>query len=161
MLTCIDWLLFLTIIQSINSSTLSLLYGPISHLYMTIRITTALTIWTCVRKMISLPLNILFRLALVCHSFPSKEQASFNFMADYWLYACVCVLSHFSCVWLCFGLFPTLWLGCLLFWYWVVWAACVFWKVILCQLFHSLLFSPFLRVVFSPCLQFPFLCKSF
>ena len=40
----------------------------------------------------------------------------------------------------------------LFFWYWVVWAACVFWKLILCQLFHLLLFSPLLRVVFSPCL---------
>ena len=40
------------------------------------------------------------------------------------------------------GLFPTFWLGCLFFWYWVVWAACIFWKLILCQLFHLLLFSP-------------------
>ena len=38
------------------------------------------------------------------------------------------------------------------FWYWVVWAACIFWKLILCQLFHLLLFSPIMRVVFSPCL---------
>ena len=37
------------------------------------------------------------------------------------------------------------------FWYWVIWAACIFWKLILCQLFHLLLFSPILRVVFSPC----------
>ena len=43
--------------------------------------------------------------------------------------------SHFL-----FGLF---------FWYWVVWAACIFRKLILCQLFHLLLFSPILRVVFS------------
>ena len=50
------------------------------------------------------------------------------------------------------GLFPTFWLGCLFFWYWVVSAACIFWKLILCQLFHLLLFSPIQRVVFSPCL---------
>ena len=50
------------------------------------------------------------------------------------------------------GLFPTFWLGCLFSWYWVIWAACIFWKLILFQLFHLLLFSPTLRVVFSPCL---------
>ena len=49
----------------------------------------------------------------------------------------------------------------LFFWYWVVWATCIFWKLILCQLFHFLLFSLILRVVFSPCLQFSLLCKSF
>ena len=43
-------------------------------------------------------------------------------------------------------------MGCLFFWYWVVWAASIFKKLILCQLFHLLLFSPILRVVFSPCL---------
>ena len=59
------------------------------------------------------------------------------------------------------GLFPTFWLGCLFFWYWVVWAAFMFWKFILCQLFYLLLFSPILRVVFSPCLLFPLLCQSF
>ena len=61
----------------------------------------------------------------------------------------------------CLGLFPTFWLGCLFFWYWVVWAACIFWKLLLCQLFHLLFFSPILRVVFSPCLYFPLFCKSF
>ena len=32
-----------------------------------------------------------------------------------------------------------------------LWAACIFWKLILCQLFHVLLFSTILRVVL-PCL---------
>ena len=31
--------------------------------------------------------------------------------------------------------FPTFWLDCLFFSNWVVWAACIFWKLILCQLF--------------------------
>ena len=44
----------------------------------------------------------------------------------------------------CLGLFSTFWLGCLFFWYWGVWAAFIFWKLILCQLFHLLLFSPIL-----------------
>ena len=50
-----------------------------------------------------------------------------------------------------FRSFPHILIG-LFFWYWVVWAACVFWKLTLCQLFHLLLFSPILRVFFSPCL---------
>ena len=49
------------------------------------------------------------------------------------------------------------------FFYWAAWAACIFWRLILCQLFHLPLFSPILRVVFSfsPSLYFPSLCKSF
>ena len=50
----------------------------LSHLYMTSRKTIALTRWTFLRKVMPLLFNMLSR---VCHSFSSKEQASFNFMA--------------------------------------------------------------------------------
>ena len=32
------------------------------------------------------------------------------------------------------------------------WAACIFLRLILCQLLHLLLFSPILKAIFSPCL---------
>ena len=59
------------------------------------------------------------------------------------IFSCVCYLSV-CLLWrnVCLGLFPTFWLGCFFLWYWVVWAACIFWKLILCQLFHLLLLSP-------------------
>ena len=51
-----------------------------------------------------------------------------------------CMSSLEKCLFRFF--FPTFWLGYLFFWYWVVWAACIFWKLILRQFFHLLLFSP-------------------
>ena len=51
----------------------------------------------------------------------------------------MCLLA--ICVSSLFRYFPTFWLGCLFFWYWAVWGACIFLKLILCQLFHLLLFS--------------------
>ena len=48
----------------------------LSHLYMTTGKTIALTIWTIFNKVTSLFFNKLSR----CHSFPFKEQVSFNFM---------------------------------------------------------------------------------
>ena len=50
----------------------------LSHLYTATRKTIAWTIRTLVGKMMVLLFNILSK---VCHSFPSKEQVSFNFMA--------------------------------------------------------------------------------
>ena len=64
---------------------------------------------------------------------------------------------HFSnneWCWASFHVFllPTFWLGCLLFWYWLIWAAYIFWKLIFCQVLYFLLFSPILMVVFLHCL---------
>ena len=59
----------------------------------------------------------------------------------------ICMSSLKKCL---FRSFAPFFIG-LFFWYWVVWAACIFWKLILCQLFELRLFSPILRVVFSPC----------
>ena len=49
-----------------------------SHLYTTAGKTIALAIQTCVGKVMSL----LFNTLSICHSFSSKEQESFNFMAS-------------------------------------------------------------------------------
>ena len=49
----------------------------------------------------------------------------------------------------------------LFFWNWAIGVACIFLRLVVCQLLHLLLFSPILKSVFSPCLQFPLLCRSF
>ena len=66
-------------------------------------------------------------------------------------------LSIFSCaswpsvyiLWknVCLGLLLFL-IGLFVFWCWVVWAACIFWRLILCQLLHLQIFFPILRVAF-------------
>ena len=67
----------------------------------------------------------------------------------------MCLFSH---LYVFFGesvfleILPTFWLGCLFFLYWAAWAPCIFWKLVLCHLFHLLLFSSIPGVVFSPCL---------
>ena len=52
--------------------------AQLSYLYIT-RKTIVLTIWMLVSKVMSL----LFNTMSVCHSFPSKKQASFNFINTY------------------------------------------------------------------------------
>ena len=70
----------------------------------------------------------------------------------------ICLLaiyrSFFGNVCKFFG--PFFWLGHLFFWYWAAWATCIFWRLILYQLFHLLLFSLFLKAVFH--LAYSFLC---
>ena len=80
----------------------------------------------------------------------------FRFSNNEWCWASFHVfVSHLCLLWrnVCLGLFPTFWLGCLFFCHWVVWAACIFWKLILCQLFH---FLPFWGLSFH--LVHSFLC---
>ena len=63
--------------------------------------------------------------------------------------SCVCWQSVYL-LWrnVSLGLLPIFGLGCLFFWYWAAWAACKFWRLILCQLLHLPILSPILRVVF-------------
>ena len=50
-------------------------------------------------------------------------------------------------------------LGCFLL-HWAVWAACIFWRLIHCQVTSFAIFSPFLWIAFLFCLWLPLLCKS-
>ena len=61
----------------------------------------------------------------------------------------ICMSSLEKCV---FSSLTHFWLGRLFFWNWAVWAACIFLRLVVCQLLHLLLFSPILNAVFSTCL---------
>ena len=67
----------------------------------------------------------------------------------------ICMSSLEKC------LFPTIWLGCLFFWHWVVWTACIFWKLILCQLFHCYYVLPFWGLSFHLAYTFACCTKAF
>ena len=66
----------------------------------------------------------------------------------------MCDLQIFSpSLWLVFSFFKSV--------FWAAGVACIFLRLVVCQLLHLLLFSPILKAVFSPCLYFLLLCRSF
>ena len=73
----------------------------LSHPYMTTTRSIALTRWTFVGKVMSLLSNMLSRF---CHSFPSKEQVSFNFMAAVPIHSDLGAQQNKVC--LCFHFLP-------------------------------------------------------
>ena len=78
------------------------------------------------------------------------------------IHSCVCWQSVYL-LWrnVCLDLLRIFGLGCLFFWYWAVWAASIFCRLILCQLLNLQIFSPIEYVAFSFCWWFPLLCRSF
>ena len=62
---------------------------------------------------------------------------------------------------MCFSLFPTFWLGCLFFWYWVVWADCIFWKLTFVSCFIGYYFLPFWGLSFHRAYSFICCAKAF
>ena len=71
--------------HSLKASILAFFTVEFAHRYITTGKTIALAIWTFVGKVMSLLSNMLSR--FVCHSFPSKEHVSFNFMAAVTVYS--------------------------------------------------------------------------
>ena len=57
------------------------------------------------------------------------------------LFMCLLAIWLDNCLFMSFSQF---WMGCLFSWHWVMRAAFILWKLIPCQLFHLLLFSPIL-----------------
>ena len=55
----------------------------------------------------------------------------------------MCLLASVCLLWrnVCIVLWPIFWSGHLFFWYWAAWAACIFLRLILCQLLISYCFS--------------------
>ena len=74
--------------------------------------------------------------------FSNNEQDWAPFLCVNWPRVCLWRNSFW-------GPLPIFWLSCLFFWFWAALAACIFWRLILCQFIYLQLFSAILRVVFS------------
>ena len=77
------------------------------------------------------------------------------FSCDFWPSICLLWRNVYL------ALVSICWLSCLLFWYWVAWAVCVYSRLIPCQLPHLQIFFPILWVMLLFYLWFPLPCKSF
>ena len=74
-----------------------------------------------------------------CEVISSHCSFYLHFFTNEWCWTSFHMLVNMSSLEsVCLGLFLIFWLSYLFFWYWVVWAVCVFWKVIICQLLHLL-----------------------
>ena len=91
-------------------------------------------VWICISLILSDVEHLFMGLLAICMS--SMEKCLFS------------SLAHFC-------------LGHLFFWNWASGVACIFLRLFLGQLLCLLLLPPILKAVFSPCLYFPLLCKSF
>ena len=60
--------------------------------------------------------------------------------ASFHVFISLCMFSLEKCL---FRSSAHFWLGCLSFWYWATWSACVLWSLTLCHLFHPSYFLPF------------------
>ena len=86
-----------------------------------------------------------------------------HFSNDKWCWASFHVYWPSLCLlWrnVCLGLLHIFWLGCLFFWYWAVWVAYIFWRLILCGLFHLQLFLQFYFFIFG-CVESSLLYRLF
>ena len=78
-----------------------------------------------------------------CEMIPHSFDLQFSNNLWYW----VSFYVLFGHLYVFFGkivsldLLPVFWLGCFIFLYWALWAICIFWRLISCQLFHLPIFS--------------------